>query len=88
MDSFPETLKLIRRRVPRPRSHVPGYSWKLRFFSPFSKKVRVHTWCIRIVFAPPHEIAQTMDIRKYSLGGRYEELTAVICIHRNQIQNL
>ena len=42
----------------RRRPHVSGYFFKTDISPPFSKQIRVHTYCIRIVFARPYKNAE------------------------------
>ena len=46
----------------RQRLHVPGYFRKRIYFSCL-QKVRVHTKCVRIVFARPQENAKMTEIQ-------------------------
>ena len=46
---------ICRFRSFRPPPYVSGYFWKRRVFLPFSKKIRLQKYRIRIVFGRPHE---------------------------------
>ena len=55
----------------RPRPHVSVFVWERRYFPSVFKKRRVHTKCIRIVFACPYENAKQW---------KYESIPHRVCV--------